>query len=255
MARKDFAQSNRNGSSASRKQPEPKPKPRAKAAPARRKKSAPAPAATEKRSPLKLALLSVAAVGGLGYLLYALVHNTDPIQAIVQPPSAAQTEMQQQPLAIPPAAPKPAPKPVKAAEPAPAPVVSKPAPAKPVAQAPKPAAPAPAPEKKYEFYDMLPKSEVETPEVSAYHSTPRTAKLEKQILFQVSSFRNSGDAESLKARMILQGVPKVSVRKTDGSNGTWYRVMTGPYPTRADANTTAAKLYKMNMHPLELHVD
>ncbi|KEA65093.1 Cell division protein [Marinobacterium lacunae] len=205
MARQDYAQKRRGGTSASRK-----------AAP--RRQPAPPP-----RKPWGLALVSLIALGGLGVLIYLLL----------QQPGGA------------PAA--------KPAAPAPVAKVEKPAPTKPT-PAPTPT-PQSEPEKsgeRFEFYNMLPKSTVETPEVSAYKSTPKTAKLETKILLQAGSFRNSADAEQMRAKMILAGLPNVSTSRTEGSNGVWYRVRTGPFDTRAEVNAATNKLYTLNIHPLEI---
>lgn len=186
--------------------------------PAPRKKAAPPP---PRRRPWGLALLSLIGIGGLGVLIYLLIQN---------PAAAPQVS-------------KPAP--------APTAKVEQPAPAKPK--------PAPAPEPKteqerFDFYEMLPKSKVEPPEESAYTSTPKTAKLETKILLQTGSFRNPSDAEKMRAEMILAGLPNVKTSRTEGSNGTWYRVRTGPFDTRADVNAASNKLYKMNINPLEIRL-
>ncbi|TCK04742.1 SPOR domain-containing protein [Marinobacterium mangrovicola] len=185
--------------------------------PAPRKKAAPPP---PPRRPWGLALLSLIGIGGLGVLIYLLVQNPAGAPQVSKPtlePSAK---------------------------------VEKPAPAKPK---PAPAAPAPEPERdRFDFYEMLPKSKVEPPEESAYHSTPKTAKLETKILLQAGSFRSADDAEQMRARMILAGLPDVKTSRTEGSNGVWYRVRTGPFDTRADVNAAANKLYKLNINPLEI---
>jgi len=208
MARQDYAQKRRSGGSASRKSPP-------------RKPSAPPP-----RRPWGLALISLAALGGLGVLIYLLI----------QTPGGA-----------------PAAKPLPVA---PVAKIDKPAPAKPAATPePAPAADAGKSGERFEFYDMLPKSRVETPVVSAYKSTPKTAKLESRILLQAGSFRNATDAEQMRAQMILAGLPNVNTSRTEGSNGIWYRVRTGPFDTRAEVNQATNKLYALNIHPLEIRAD
>ncbi|MBV1787384.1 SPOR domain-containing protein [Marinobacterium sp. D7] len=181
------------------------------------------------RRPWGLALLSLIALGGLGVLIYLLI----------QTPGGA------------PAA--------KAPVAAPVAKVEKPAPAKPAVKAePTPDSGEKSSEKsgeRFEFYKMLPKSTVETPEISAYKSTPKTAKLETKILLQAGSFRNADDAEQMRAQMILAGLPNVSTSRTEGSNGIWYRVRTGPFNTRAEVNQATNKLYTLNIHPLEIRAE
>lgn len=209
MARQDYAQKRRARSSASRK------------APSRSRKPAPPP-----RRPWGLALISLAALGGLGVLIYLL-------------------------LQTPGGAPSPAAQPQSP----PAPVVRNSTPAAPKPPSPAPEQPATADKERFEFYDMLPKSTVDTPEVSAYKSTPKTAKLPSRVLLQAGSFRNAADAEQMRAKMILAGLPNVSTSRSEGSNGVWYRVRTGPFDTRAEVNQATNKLYQLKIHPLEIRVD
>lgn len=203
MARQDYAQKRRSGSSASRK-----PQPRSRSTAPRRR-------------PWGLALITLIALGGLGVLIFLLLQN----------PGGAP-------------APAPIAQPAPASTPRPAPRAADSTPAPPQAE-----------EERFEFYDMLPKSTVETPEVSAYKSTPKTAKLQSRILLQAGSFRNAADAERMRARLILAGLPNVVTSRTQGSNGVWYRVRTGPFDTRAAVNQATNKLYKLNIHPLEVRAD
>ncbi len=210
MAKQDFARKRRNGSSASRK-PARQP---ARQAAARR--SAPPP----RRLPWKLLLITLAVLGGLGYLVFTLL----------------QTPPEQKPAATTTVAPKPAPKPAPKAPP------------KPVPQ--------PEPEKsKFEFYEMLPKAEVVAPKVDVYKSTPKDAKMEYRYLLQTGSFRDPGDAERMRAKLILQGFPGVRTDRSDGSNGVWYRVRLGPFDNRTEMNQAHNKLGKLNIIPMPIRID
>ncbi len=187
--------------------------------PAPRKKAAPPPP----RRPWGLALLSLIGIGGLGVLIYLLVQNPAGAPQVSKP-APAPTAKVEKPAA---AKPKPAPAPATTAEPE---------------------------QERFDFYEMLPKSKVEPPEESAYHSTPKTAKLETKIVLQAGSFRNAQDAEEMRAKMILAGLPDVKTSRTEGSNGVWYRVRTGPFDTRAEVNAASNKLYKLNINPLEVRL-
>lgn len=185
--------------------------------------SKPAKAAPSRRTPRMLLLTTLVAVGALGYGLYRLTG----LQTSATPPTV--------PVAP---APKPAPKPAPAA-------ATKPAPT-----------PAPAEDtettKRFEFYEMLPRSEVEAPKVEAYKSTPRTAKLEHSYLLQAGSFRDAADAERMRAQLLLAGLPNVTTSRVDGSNGTWYRVRTGPFSNRQDLNKAENKMVKLNIQPMQI---
>ncbi len=171
-----------------------------------------------RRTPWGLLLITLVVLGGLGYLVYTLLQTP--------------------------------PEPTPAAT---APVVSKPVP-KP---APKPAPqPEPEPEKsKFEFYEMLPKAEVVAPKVDVYKSTPKDAKMEHRYLLQAGSFRDPGDAERMRAKLILQGFPGVRTDRSDGSNGVWYRVRLGPFDNRTEMNQAHNKLGKLNIIPMPIRID
>jgi len=61
-------------------------------------------------------------------------------------------------------------------------------------------------------------------------------KSEKPYLMQCGSFRKQQQADSMRAKMALQGL-EAQVRPSDGSNGRWYRVILGPYDYKRDAET------------------
>lgn len=212
-ARKDYASKKRNGKTATRNTVK-KPAPRKKA-----------PVKTQKPLPIKLLLVTVLMTGALGYLLYSLVQ--------VKPSNGTVTT-----------ASKPIPKPKAVAKPA-AKVQEKPKPAPQPQQATKD-------EKRFEFYEMLPKSKVTTSDPTAYKSTPKTAVAEQQYLLQAGSFRNAQDADRMRAQLILLGLPNVRSEKTSSSNGTWYRVRTGPFKNRTALSAATNKLAKQNIFPLKI---
>ncbi|GAA0793732.1 SPOR domain-containing protein [Marinobacterium sediminicola] len=195
--------------------PKPARQPARQAAP---KRTAPPP----RRTPWGLMLFTLAVLGGLGYLVYTLL-QTPPETA---PASATTTTV----------APKPASKPT------PKPAV--------------PSQPEPEPEKsKFEFYEMLPKAEVVAPKVEAYKSTPKDAKMEHRYLLQAGSFRDPGDAERMRAKLILQGFPGVRTDRSEGSNGVWYRVRLGPFDNQTEINQAHNKLGKLNIIPMQIRID
>ena len=112
-----------------------------------------------------------------------------------------------------------------------------------------------APEESYDFYTLLPDSEVIAPKVEEYSSTLKQASDEKAYLLQAGSFRNPKDADRLRAKLIMRGLePRVQqVSAKDGS--TWHRLLLGPFESRsklnhaqdilADANTESM-LIKIN---------
>jgi hypothetical protein len=97
---------------------------------------------------------------------------------------------------------------------------------------------------RFDFYTLLRESEVIVPDTPASSgNTAQTTKSDDIFLLQVGSFKNSRDADSLRARLLLLNldahVEKVSPRK----NETWHRVIVGPFGDRshlADARSRLA---------------
>jgi len=217
-ARKDFAQNNRGKNSASRT--------RAKAkAKTGTKPSAPV-APPKKRFPVVLSLLTIVALCGLGYLLYQLAGISP-----AGPTPSAQVAKPSTPVT---------PKSTPVTE-------SKPARSTPVVStSDKPE------EKTYDFYKMLEDKEVDAPEVPVYKSTPKTEQMKQSYLLQTGSFRSQADAEKMRAQLLLQGLPNVHTNRTEGKNGVYYRVRTGPFETRSALNKAQDKLVRLNIQPLKV---
>ncbi|MFT6915223.1 MAG: cell division protein FtsN [Motiliproteus sp.] len=187
--------------------------------PAARKNSPPPPPPPPPRRPLWLALLVLVLVGGLGWGLYLL-------SSVEADPRVTQQSVQQS---------------AKQA------VVKQP---DPVNSAPK------AVEKldpEYDFYKLLPDSEVTPAVVDAYVSTPRSAADYSKHLLQAGSFRHAEDAERLRARLLLAGMPNVTKSRVVSSNGSvWYRVRIGPFPSRSKLSKAYDQLVRMRLQPMEL---
>ncbi|MDB4837051.1 SPOR domain-containing protein [Marinomonas sp.] len=107
----------------------------------------------------------------------------------------------------------------------------------------------------FEFYQILQDNEVDTSHVDAYQSTPR-GEQDFYYMLQAASFRNSEDADRMRARLILSGLVESSIRKTIGKNGApWYRVVLGPYESRSKMNRTEDKLVSMDISSYSYRVD
>lgn len=185
------------------------------------RKAAPPP----RRTPWGLLLATPVVLTGLGFLLYTLL-QTPPQTDTAEAPRA------QQPAPGPAA--KPAPKPT---EPATAATEDE------------------APQSKFEFYEMLPKTEVVAPKVDAYKSTPKDAKMEHRYVLQAGSFRDPADAERMRAKLILQGFPGVKTDRSDGSNGVWYRVRIGPFDNKTEMSKARNKLGNLSIIPMQIRID
>ncbi|MGB2064567.1 cell division protein FtsN [Marinomonas gallaica] len=125
---------------------------------------------------------------------------------------------------------------------------AKPAPAKPketVKAAPK-AAEKPQSDK-FEFYQLLQDSEVDTSHVDAYEYQPREEE-NFSYMIQAASFRSSADADRLRAKLILSGLTASIKASTSEDRGTWYRVVVGPFDTRSGESRAQDKLAEMGMN-------
>ena len=217
---------------------------KASASRAPRKKAAPAKPQPKSGFPIIRIFLSTVFLVGFGYVLWQLTQVSPDPQA--ETPQAAST-----PARTTTPAPKPA---VKAPKPAAKPVQ------KPVAkttsktksEAAKPTVQVTDKSNEhYEFYEMLRDSEVDTSNAGTYKSTPKTEKLKKRYILQVGSFRNAKDAEQMRAKLIIQGLPNVHTRKVTNNDGSlWHQVLAGPFDNRLQLNKAQDKLVRMNINPL-----
>lgn len=86
---------------------------------------------------------------------------------------------------------------------------------------------------RFDFYTLLPESEVVAPEVEAYKSTPREAENLPRFMLQVGSFRSAADANKLQERLKSLGYDQIRVSEVEtGSGDIWHRVQIGPYQDR-----------------------
>jgi len=109
----------------------------------------------------------------------------------------------------------------------------------PLEEAPAPAADA-GPE--YDFYDMLPKQEVEIPGSSAGDAKATGSALPKgDVTLQAGSFKNVAEAEKLQARLAQYGVD-AKIQRFSLEDETWFRVRIGPIATVEEFETVKAKL-------------
>ncbi|WP_068544266.1 SPOR domain-containing protein [Thalassotalea crassostreae] len=90
------------------------------------------------------------------------------------------------------------------------------------------------PEDKWTYDDILEEREV------SVEGTYETKSKGPQKL-QCGSFRTSAKAEELKAKIAFSGLSS-QVRKSNGKNGVWYKVVLGPYENKRGAEKAKHKL-------------
>ncbi len=182
----------------------------------------PPPPPVRTSAPWLKIVVALAMLGGMAWLLYSLTQIGSSTTPVKKPASVSQPAAKPQPKAA-----------TKTA-------------AKATAEAPA------GDEERFEFYNMLPKSEVKTEQVDVYKSTPKDAKMQYRYLLQAGSFRKAADAERMRAKLILMGMPNAHTSKSNGQNGTWYRVRVGPFDNRSLLNRAQDKLVRQRIQPMEI---
>lgn len=94
----------------------------------------------------------------------------------------------------------------------------------------------------FDFYTLLPQSEVIAPDVPEYNPGKTREADAVSYIIQAGSFRRHEDADRLRAQLILMGLD-ASIEKVETNNGeTWHRVQAGPYESRRAVNVARQKL-------------
>lgn len=106
-------------------------------------------------------------------------------------------------------------------------------------------------EPRFDFYTLLPESEVVVPE--AERSPLRGSSASDEIfLLQAGSFRSTQDADSLRARLLLLNLNAHIEATTSQSSGTWHRVVVGPFNSRSKLAGARATLLQNGIDNLVL---
>lgn len=127
-------------------------------------------------------------------------------------------------------------------------------PSKPITQAKKP---------KFDFYTVLPNLDSSNSTKAAENKNkqkptppPKPKKMRNsadnnvliaKYLIQAGSFRKVHDADTMKAQLILEGFDSRIDKVALGKNGTWYRVLIGPYDSEKQAIQQQQILAKQNI--------
>lgn len=101
----------------------------------------------------------------------------------------------------------------------------------------------------FEFDQILSNSEVVSdPRI---YLSPNDADPDKPVeyLLQAASFRNQDDAEVMRVKLLLMDLPTNSYR-VQLENGTWFRVLTGPFSTQIQAQRAMTRLRQHNISAL-----
>lgn len=96
------------------------------------------------------------------------------------------------------------------------------------------------PEEKWDYIEDLKNKEVAA--TSEYEVTKKGP-----YQMQCGSFKSLSQAQQLKANIAFSGIES-QIRKTNGSNGVWYKVILGPYSKKREAERDKHKLKNNNIN-------
>ena len=114
----------------------------------------------------------------------------------------------------------------------------------------------PTPERRFDFYEMLPKFEVVIPEEDldvVPDVKPQPLELEGVYVLQAGSFSAYNDADRMKARLALLGIPSTIQRITVDDNE-YHRVRIGPIDNLSELNRTRAQLREAQVEILVIRI-
>jgi cell division protein FtsN len=94
-----------------------------------------------------------------------------------------------------------------------------------------------------DFYDMLPKQELEVPGNSAKAASlaAKTPLPTGDAVLQAGSFKQSTEAEKMQAQLALVGI-SAKIQRASVDDETWYRVRIGPIATVEELRVIQSKL-------------
>lgn len=99
------------------------------------------------------------------------------------------------------------------------------------------------------FPKELPEAEVRVDPSPYQPAEPEPGTLPTAYAIQAASFRSREDANTLRARLILEDLPaQVELRSVDRQ--TWYRVGVGPFERKVEADRAMTRLREMNLQPI-----
>lgn len=100
----------------------------------------------------------------------------------------------------------------------------------------------PADKPRFDFYTILPGSEVPVSEQEIKQATKQEGAAKDSYFLQVGSFQAAAEADNMKARLALLGLEAVIQTADIPDKGIWHRVRIGPFANIEDMNRSRALL-------------
>lgn len=104
---------------------------------------------------------------------------------------------------------------------------------------------------KFDFYTLLKDTEIMVPDGPALE--PRSeepAQENYNYLLQVGSFRNSRDADGLRAKLIMLNLDAKVEAVGQGAGDTWHRVIVGPFASASSMSAARNRLAQNDIDSL-----
>jgi cell division protein FtsN len=99
------------------------------------------------------------------------------------------------------------------------------------------------PKPRFDFYTLLRDSEVIVPDTPDTNNKTRLPVADDEVfLLQVGSFKNSRDADSLRARLLMLNLSASIETVSPRRNETWHRVLVGPISDRSELADARSRL-------------
>lgn len=99
------------------------------------------------------------------------------------------------------------------------------------------------PKPRFHFYTLLRDSEVIVPDTPGTNNKTTLPVADDEVfLLQVGSFKNSHDADSLRARLLMLNLSASIETVSPRRNETWHRVLVGPFSDRPELADARSRL-------------
>lgn len=105
----------------------------------------------------------------------------------------------------------------------------------------------------WEFYEIFPRAQVPVTEVDQPDTKPQVSVADAVYMLQIGSFRDPGDADSLRAKLILKGF-EATLYEAEKDGETWHRVMVGPVQGDLALSRTRTRLAEHDHPALTLRI-
>ncbi|MCC5854757.1 MAG: SPOR domain-containing protein [Idiomarina sp.] len=99
------------------------------------------------------------------------------------------------------------------------------------------------PEERWRYIQELENKQVEVVVPERAEAHPR--------LMQCGSFRREAEADALRAQIAFIGLES-QIRRTEGTQGMWYRVVLGPFENQRAAQRTNNQLQRAGVHGCQI---